>query len=79
MCKYPIYLQLSNQLLYHSAQIASAIRQGKRLVEIPNYFIVNGVQDSDANVVPSEGNAVPFEVAFDKDFFLHQVKQAFGI
>ena len=39
-----------------------------------------GVQDSDANViVPSKGNAVPFEVAFDKDFFLRQVQQTFGI
>ena len=77
--RYNICNGLSNQLLYHSAEIASAIRQGKRLVEIPNYFIVNGVQDYDANVEPSEGNAVPFEVAFDKDFFLHQVQQTFGI
>ena len=73
--RYNVCNGLSNQLLYHSAEIASAIQQGKRWVEIPNYYIVNGVQHSDANVLPSESNSVPFEVAFDKDFFLRQVQQ----
>ncbi|GKY91205.1 hypothetical protein MPSEU_000093200 [Mayamaea pseudoterrestris] len=75
---YNICNGLSNQLLYHAANIAIAI-QNNQSVEIPNYFIVDGVQHSDDNVIPSPDNSVPFEVAFDADYFLLQVKRIGGI
>ena len=73
--RYNICNGLSNQLLYHSAEIAAAVKQGKTMVEIPNYFIVDGSQYTDENVLPSVNNSVPFGVAFDGDYFLEQVRQ----
>lgn len=71
--RYNICNGLSNQLLYHAANIALAI-QNKQAVEIPNYFIVDGVQHSDDNVLPSLYNSVPFATAFDVEYFLAQVQ-----
>lgn len=75
--RYNICNGLSNQLLYHSASIAIAVEQGKE-VEIPNHFIVNGVQQSDDSVLPSQTNSVPFSTVFDSAFFLQTV-QGLGI
>jgi len=74
--EYNICNGLSNQLLYHSSSIAIAHQQN-RAVEIPDYFIIDGVQwagnDKDANVLPnvlpSPSNSIAFEKAFDKDYF----------
>ena len=72
--RYNICNGLSNQLLYHAASIAKGKRQRKR-IEIPDYFIVNGVQLTTANVVPNPFNSIPFGVAFDKDYFLEQLRE----
>ena len=75
--RYNICNGLSNQLLFHAASIAIAVEQGKE-VEIPNHFIVNGVQQSDEPVLPSEKNSIPFGVAFDAAYF-RQAVQELGI
>lgn len=72
--RYNICNGLSNQLLYHAASIANGRRQNKR-VEIPDYFIANGVQETDANVLPSPSNSIPFAVAFDRDYFLQKLRE----
>ena len=72
--KYNICNGLSNQLLYHSASIAAAVKQGKEVL-IPDYFIVNGVQQTDDPVLPTDINSIPFGDAFDQPFFLEQIHQ----
>ncbi|GKY99728.1 hypothetical protein MPSEU_000926800 [Mayamaea pseudoterrestris] len=76
--QYNICNGLSNQLLYHSASIAIAIEQRKAIVEVPDYFIVHGVQYTEDYVLPSASNSVPFEVAFDAIYFQQEI-QAMGI
>ena len=81
--RYNICNGLSNQLLYHASSLALAIQkqqevknQGKQvIVQVPNYFIVNGVQDSDKDVLPNKENSVPFGVAFDEANFLQTIRQ----
>ena len=73
--RYNICNGLSNQLLYHSAEIAAALKQGEQVVEVPNYYIVDGAQDTDENVLPSGTNSVPFEVAFDAPYFVKKLKE----
>lgn len=72
--QYNICNGLSNQLLYHASSIALGSKRGYH-VEIPDYFIVNGVQKTDDNVLPSSTNSIPFGVAFDKDYFLSQLEK----
>lgn len=72
--RYNVCNGLSNQLLYHAASIADAAKKGQR-VEIPDYFIANGVQTTNENVLPNEANSIPFGVAFDKTFFLGKLKE----
>jgi hypothetical protein len=72
--QYNICNDLSNQLLYHSASIAAAVKQGKEVL-IPDYFIVNGVQKTDDSVLPTDINSIPFGDAFDQAFFLEQIQQ----
>jgi lipopolysaccharide biosynthesis glycosyltransferase len=71
---YNICNGLSNQLLYHSASIAVAVKKGKDVL-IPDNFIVNGVQHTDAPVLPTRNNSIPFGDAFDQAFFLKQIQQ----
>jgi hypothetical protein len=61
-------------LLYHAASLAIAKEQNKP-VEIPNHFIVNGVQASDDSVLPTAQNSVAFNVAFDAAYFLERVQE----
>eukprot|EP00527_Entomoneis_sp_CCMP2396_P001282 CAMPEP_0198154906 /NCGR_PEP_ID=MMETSP1443-20131203/68852_1 /TAXON_ID=186043 /ORGANISM="Entomoneis sp., Strain CCMP2396" /LENGTH=781 /DNA_ID=CAMNT_0043821623 /DNA_START=186 /DNA_END=2528 /DNA_ORIENTATION=- len=77
--RYNICNGLSNQLLYHAASISQAVQQGYLQVEIPDYFILQGMQTTDANVLPSENNSVPFGYAFDQEHFLQTLKQDLGI
>jgi hypothetical protein len=72
--RYNICNGLSNQLLYHAASISIAKEQ-KKPVEIPNHFIVNGVQTSDDSILPTAQNSIPFNVAFDAAFFLERVQE----
>lgn len=72
--RYNICNGLSNQLLYHAASIAIAKEQNKP-VEIPDHFIVNGVQTSDDSVLPTTQNSVPFGVAFDGAYFLRSLQE----
>jgi hypothetical protein len=71
---YNICNGLSNQLLYHSASIAVAVKKGKDVL-IPDCFIVNGVQHTDDPVLPTRNNSIPFGDAFDQAFFLQQIQQ----
>jgi hypothetical protein len=73
--RYNICNGLSNQLLYHAASIATAIEQNSLVVEIPNYYIVNGVQMTNDDVLPSGDNSVPFAVVFDADYFIQKVQE----
>jgi hypothetical protein len=72
--QYNICNGLSNQLLYHSSSIAAAIKKRKD-VDIPDYFIVNGAQTSDLNVLPSPKNSIAFGTVFDKEYFLDRIQQ----
>jgi hypothetical protein len=72
--QYNICNGLSNQLLYHSASIAVAVKEGKEVL-IPDYFIVNGVQHTDEAVLPTDKNSIPFGDAFDQAFFLEQIQK----
>jgi len=76
--RYNVCNGLSNQLLYHAASIAIAIEQSKLVVEIPDHFIVNGVQHTDDSVLPSASNSIPFGLAFDAPYFLQAVQQLGG-
>lgn len=73
--RYNICNGLSNQLLYHAGSIATAIRQKYQEVDIPDHFIVNGVQNSKDDVLPNPSNSIPFGEAFDKAYFLEQVEE----
>ena len=72
--RYNICNGLSNQLLIHAAYIARAKQQGL-IVQIPDYFITNGVQMSDDNVIPNANNSIPFGQAFDRPYFRQQLEQ----
>jgi hypothetical protein len=72
--KYNICNGLSNQLLYHSASIAVAVKEGKEVL-VPDYFIVNGVQHTDDAVLPTDDNSIPFGDAFDQEFFIQQIQK----
>jgi hypothetical protein len=65
--RYNICNGLSHQLLQHGAAIGKAKSQCK-IVAIPNYFIVNGVQHKDDNVLPNSTNSVPFDQIFDRQY-----------
>ena len=71
--RYNICNGLSNQLLIHAAYIARA-KQENQIVQIPDYFITNGVQTTNANVIPNATNAIPFGRAFDRVFFRQQLE-----
>lgn len=73
--EYDICNGLSNQLLYHAGPIATAITGNFDVVEVPAYFIVNGVQSSDSNILPSKTNSIPFGLAFDEKMFVRQIKK----
>ncbi|KAL7575774.1 hypothetical protein ACA910_003104 [Epithemia clementina (nom. ined.)] len=77
--RYNICNGLSNQLLYHAASISQAIQQNYAQVEIPDYFILQGTQQSDENVLPTRSNSLPFGYVFDADYFLTSIEQNFGI
>ena len=77
--RYNICNGLSNQLLYHAASIAQAISQNYAVVEIPDYFILQGVQVSNATVLPTKTNAIHFGHVFDADYFVSSLLQKFGI
>lgn len=72
--RYNICNGLSNQLLIHAAYIARA-KQEDQIVQIPDYFIMNGVQTSDANVIPNANNSVPFGYAFDRALFRTKLEE----
>lgn len=72
--QYNICNGLSNQLLYHAASIAAAIQEDYDIVEIPNYFIVNGVQETKDDVLPNLANSVDFDVAFNASHFLAEIE-----
>ena len=72
--RYNICNGLSNQLLYHAASIAEGSKR-RQHVEIPDYFIANGVQNSDDNIVPNPANSIAFEIAFDKEYFLEKLEE----
>lgn len=76
--RYNICNGLSNQLLLHASGIAKAIRSRASIVEVPDYFIVNGEQSSDDNVMPAVANSVPLGVAFDTAH-MHQRLEELGI
>jgi hypothetical protein len=76
--QYNICNGLSNQLLIHASAIAKAIQQESRVVQVPDYFIVNGEQTSDEPVLPIPENSVPLDVAFDI-LVLRQRVQELGI
>ena len=61
---------LSNQLLGHAGGISKAILSGDT-VYIPDVFIVNGVQSSDKNVLPTATNAIPLSDIIDVNGLLH--------
>ncbi|CAB9509264.1 expressed unknown protein [Seminavis robusta] len=63
--QYNICNGLSNQMLIHASAIAKAIQEKHDIVQVPDYFIVNGEQTTDDPVVPSNENSVPLAVAFD--------------
>jgi hypothetical protein len=72
--RYNICNGLSNQLLIHAAYIARAKQEGQ-IVQIPDYFIVNGVQTTDQNVIPDANNSIPFGFAFDRPAFRRRLQE----
>jgi hypothetical protein len=76
---YNICNGLSNQILYHAGSIATAIRKRQAVVEVPNGFIVNGAQETNDNVLPSELNSIPFGQAFDEAHFITTIESQFQI
>ena len=66
--RYNICNGLSNQLLIHAAYIARAHQEGQ-IVQIPDYFVTNGVQTTNENVIPNANNSIPFGFAFDRGHF----------
>ena len=70
---YNICNGFSNQILYHAANIAHAKGKGQNVL-IPDHFIVNGVQHSSENVLPSASNSVPFSKVFDSEHLLMSLR-----
>lgn len=77
--RYNICNGLSNQLLYHAAGIAQAVRGQNEYVEIPDYFIIQGTQSSNQFIMPNEQNSIPFGHVFDQEYFLKFLKDEFDI
>ena len=75
--RYNICNGISDQLLYHAASIAIAIKLKKK-VEIPNHFIVSSVQHTDEAVIPSPENSVPLNVLFDTVHLLDKIQNLGG-
>jgi hypothetical protein len=73
--RYNICNGLSNQLLYHAASIALSIQNNASSIEIPNHFIVHGVQTTDANVIPNEQNSIPLDLVFNATRLLERVAE----
>jgi hypothetical protein len=76
--QYNICNGLSNQLLIHASAIANAIQQKSTVVQVPDYFIVNGEQTSNDPVLPLPENSLPLDAAFDV-LVLRQRVQELGI
>jgi hypothetical protein len=72
--RYNVCNGLANQLLHHASSISSAIDHGNDVI-IPGFFIVNGAQDSDTNLMPSWNNSIPLNLVFDIDPLLKYVNQ----
>ena len=77
--RYNICNGLSNQLIYHAASIANAVNSGYTHVDIPDYYILNGVQTSAAFVLPNSQNAAAFGYIFDEEYFLSVLKRELDI
>ena len=77
--RYNICNGLSNQLIYHAASIADAANSEYTHVEIPDYYILNGVQTSKHFVLPNAQNAASFGYMFDQEYFLSVLKRDLGI
>jgi len=75
--RYNICNEISDQLLYHAASIAIAIKLKKK-VEIPNHFIVSSVQYTDEVVLPTPENSVPLNVVFDTVHLLDKIQSLGG-
>ena len=75
--RYNICNGISDQLLYHAASIAIAIKLKKK-VEIPNHFIVSSVQHTDEAVIPCPENNVPLNVVFDTVHLLYKIQNLGG-
>ena len=77
---YNICNGFSNQLLYHAAAIANAASEGFDVVEIPDHYILFGVQTSYwQNILPAKNNTLPFGHMFDQEFFLSTIQNATGL
>ena len=72
--RYNVCNGLSNQPLLHASGIARAIQSGATIVHVPDYFIVNGEQTSDDNLMPTEKNSVPLSTAFDAALLKRQIE-----
>jgi hypothetical protein len=72
--KYNICNGLSNQLLYHASSIAVAIEKKFDGVMVPNHYIINGVQLTNANVRPTLDNSIPFRIVFDQQNFITSIQ-----
>lgn len=86
--RYNICNGLSNQLLAHASSIAYAIDQGYSTVQVPDAFIVQGAQEEEEEfskervakvVLPTLKNAVAFGVAFDREYFVTELRKQFGL
>lgn len=75
--RYNICNGLSNQLVFHATSIARAAQQDRK-VQIPNHFIMDGIQWSDDPLLPSANNSVPLELIFDTEYLLKEL-QGLGI
>mgnify|MGYP000302159422 CR=1 FL=1 len=81
--KYNVCNGLSNQLLIHASAIALAIQKksdttyGKVdvVVQVPDYFIVNGEQSSDAPILPDTNNSVSLGKVFNITFLQERLEQ----
>lgn len=73
--RYNVCNGLSNQLLLHASGIARAIESQSSVVQVPDYFIVNGEQTSDEQVSPTNKNSVPLSRAFDIELLQRRVQE----
>ena len=67
--RYNVCNGLGNQLLVHASAIATGISQKAIAIQIPDFFIVNGEQMTDDNVLPNSKNSVPFGQVFNQQVF----------